>query len=84
MIEQPLLIAYHVNIGFPILDEGAKMISTSKMYVPVDEEARKEAEKFNEFQKLTKGYIEKSYFHDLAADQDGYAYATVINRNLLG
>ena len=82
-IRQPILIAYHINIGFPVLDKGSKLVCTSRMYVPVNEEARKDAEKFDEFHMPAKGYIEKSYFHDLAADKDGYAYSAIINRTLL-
>ena len=81
--EQPLMILYHINIGFPIVDEGSRLISTSRMYVPRDQEALKDAEKFDIFHKPMKGYAEKVYFHDMMADEDGYAYAAIINNNLL-
>ena len=82
-VEQPLMIMYHINIGFPIIADGSRFISTSRLYVPRDEEARKDAEKYDQIHGPIKGYKEKVYFHDLAVDEDGYAYAAVINKSLL-
>jgi hypothetical protein len=82
--KQPLMIIYHMNFGFPILDSNSKLVSTSYLYFPRDAEAKAGAEKFNEFQNPTKGFNEKVYIHDLLADKDGYAYSAVINKKLLG
>ena len=82
-IRQPLMILYHINIGFPIVADGSRFISTSRLYVPRDEEARKDAEKYDQIHEPAKEYREKVYFHDLAVDEDGYAYAAVVNEKLL-
>jgi len=81
--KQPLMILYHMNFGFPILDANSKMVSTSHLYFPRDSEAKAGAEKFNEFQNPTKGFNEKVYIHDLLTDKDGYAYSAIINEKLL-
>ncbi len=81
---QPLMILYHVNIGFPVLEDGSSLISTSCLYVPRDDEARAEAESFDRFHQPMSGYKEKVYFHDVLADDDGYSYAAVVNEKLLG
>jgi hypothetical protein len=81
---QPLMIIYHMNFGFPILDSNSKLVSTSHLYFPRDAEAKADAEKFDEFQNPTKGFNEKVYIHDLLADKDGYAYSAIINKKLLG
>ncbi|MGC8912204.1 MAG: aldose 1-epimerase family protein [Nitrososphaeria archaeon] len=80
---QPLMIIYHINLGFPILDENSRLVSTSKTYLPRDEEARENAENFDRFQPPTKGYREKVYIHDLAVDGEGYAHAAIINDKLM-
>ncbi|MEM3872080.1 MAG: aldose 1-epimerase family protein [Nitrososphaeria archaeon] len=80
---QPLMIIYHINLGFPILDENSRLISTSQTVLPRDEEAKKNAENFDKFQPPTKGYREKVYIHNLVADEEGYAYAALINDNLM-
>ncbi|MEM2238858.1 MAG: aldose 1-epimerase family protein [Candidatus Bathyarchaeia archaeon] len=81
--DQPLMILYHFNFGFPLIDENAYLISTSKLYVPRDVYAEEEAEKYDRFQHPTRGFREKVYFHDMEVDSDGYAYAGIINEKLL-
>jgi len=80
---QPLMILYHVNIGFPVLDNGSSLVSTSRLCVPRDDEAKVNAEKFSEFHEPTSGYKEKVYFHDMLADAEGYAYSAIVNEKLL-
>jgi len=80
---QPLMILYHVNIGFPVVDDGSRFITTSRLYVARDDDARAEAEKFDEFHRPTSGYKEKVYFHDMLTDGAGYAYSAIVNEKLL-
>ncbi|MCD6562640.1 MAG: aldose 1-epimerase family protein [Thermoproteales archaeon] len=79
---QPLMILYHINIGFPILDEGSYLVSTSIKVAARDDEAKEKIEEFNIFHKPVKGYREKVYFHELVGDREKYAYAAIINENL--
>jgi len=79
---QPLMIIYHINLGFPILDENSRLVSTSQTLLPRDEDAREGAEDFDRFQPPTKGFKEKVYIHDLAADKEGYAYTALVNDRL--
>jgi len=79
---QPLMILYHINIGFPILDEGSRLVSTTTKIVARDDEARKGQEEYDLFHGPVKGYKEKVYFHDLETDNEGYAYAAIINDDL--
>ncbi len=80
---QPLMVLYHFNFGFPLVDEYAYLVSTSRLYVPRDRDAEEGAEKYDRFQSPTKGFREKVYFHDVAVDGDGYAYAGVVNEKLM-
>ena len=79
---QPLMVLYHFNFGFPVVDEGARVVLTSRLYVPRDEEAMVGAERFDELHAPVRGYREKVYFHDMAADEEGYAYAGIVNEAL--
>lgn len=79
---QPLMILYHFNLGFPLVDENAYLVSTSRLYVPRDRDAEEEADKYDRFQRPTRGFKEKVYFHDMTVDSDGYAYAAVVNEKL--
>jgi len=80
---QPLMILYHLNIGFPIVDDGSSLLSTSRLYVPRDDEARTDAERFDEFHQPISGYKEKVYFHEMLTDAEGYAYSAIVNEKLL-
>jgi len=81
---QPLMILYHINIGFPIVDNGSKFISTTRTFVPRDLEALEDAENFANMHDPKSGYREKVYFHDMLTDDDGNVYSAIVNKNLLG
>jgi hypothetical protein len=73
---------YHINIGFPAVDEGARLISPSRSAQPRDAEAEAGKEDYPRFQAPTGGYQEKVYFHDLATDADGYTQTAIANPTL--
>ena len=80
---QPLMVLYHFNFGFPLVDEDAYLVSTSKLYVPRDKDAEESAEKFDRFQRPTKGFREKVYFHEMVSDDENYAYAAIFNSRIM-
>jgi len=79
--KEPFMILYHINIGFPVVDDGSRLVSTSTKYVPRDEEAWKGHEQFDILQGPTEGFQEKVYLHDVKIDDDGFAYAGIVNEN---
>ena len=79
-----MMILYHINIGFPVVDDGSTLVSTSRLHVPRDDEAKGEAERFYQFHRPMSGYKEKVYFHDMLADAEGYAHSAIVNEELLG
>ncbi|MBS7649339.1 aldose 1-epimerase family protein [Candidatus Bathyarchaeota archaeon] len=81
---QPLMILYHINIGFPLLEEGSRFLSTTDYFVPRDQEASEGAEGFMSVHEPRPDYREKVYFHSMLTDSDGNAYAAVVNDKLLG
>jgi len=81
---QPLMILYHINIGFPLLDKGARFLSTTRCFVPRDRDALEDAEDFAKIHEPRPDYREKVYFHNMLCDKDGNAYAAIINDRLLG
>ncbi|MCD6510373.1 MAG: aldose 1-epimerase family protein [Thermoprotei archaeon] len=81
---QPFMILYHFNIGFPIVDAGSRLVTTSIRYVPRDEEAWEGVEEFDVFQAPTEGFRERVYFHDMLPDKNGFVYAGLINERFRG
>jgi hypothetical protein len=80
--ESPFCILYHINPGFPLLDEGTELIVSSRKMLPYDEYS---AENCDDAYRLTApqaNFKEENFLHLMAADKDGYGYAAMINREL--
>jgi len=78
----PFVILYHINAGFPLVDLGTRLISTSVSVSPRDEEAEKGKEEFNVMSEPVAGYREKVYFHKMKSDPEGYAHGALVNARL--
>ncbi len=74
------MMLYHLNGGFPAVDEGTQIVAPFLKTEPRDDEAKIGQEKFFKFQSPTPGFKEKVYYHDVAADKDGYVYSALINK----
>ncbi len=75
----PLMVLYHINIGFPILDNSAELIEPKAKVWARDEEAEKGKKDFNRFCEPVKGYSEQVFFHDIKEDGRGFGNAAIIN-----
>lgn len=78
--EQMLL--YHVNIGFPALDDGSELLAPTLKATPRDAEAEQGQEEYARMHGPAAGYHEKAYIHDLAAGADGWTQTAIVNRAL--
>jgi hypothetical protein len=76
----PHMYLYHINIGFPIVDEDSILLSASADTTPRDAEAVVDAENYYKFQAPTPGYKEKVYYHEMKTDENGYAYSALVNK----
>ncbi len=77
-----ITVLYHVNAGFPLLDDGAYLAVSGREVLPYTEESATGLDEHLHFSAPLPAYREQNFLHTLAADGDGYAYAAVINRNL--
>ncbi|HZO87129.1 MAG TPA: aldose 1-epimerase family protein [Chthonomonadaceae bacterium] len=73
------MILYHINLGFPVVNDGARLVAPTVSAVPRDADADAKKERYAQFQPPEAGYRETVYFHDLAADTSGRVTAAVIN-----
>lgn len=80
--KEPLMLLYHFNMGYPLLDEDAAFITASKVVRPRDEESKKGTADCNVFQKPTPGFSEQVFFHDLQTDRKGNTCAALVNEKL--
>jgi len=78
----PHMYLQHINLGFPVVDEGARLLIPSLEVIPRDEEAEKGKENYDRFEAPVKGYAEKCYYHVLASNAEGYSCAAIVNPNV--
>ena len=78
----PLMLLYHINLGWPLLDEGAALMLNAQESKPRDAEAIKGMETATKIPAPIAGYKEQVFFHDLVPDWSGFASALLANRRL--
>lgn len=69
--EEPFEILYHMNMGYPLLDEDSIVKIISDEITPRNEHAAEDIENCLKMEKPTAGYEERCYYHKMTAD--GYA-----------
>ena len=69
---EPYEILYHMNMGYPLLDEDSVIEIRSAEVVPRNEHAATELSKWMHMQRPTAGYEECCYYHKFA-DKEGRA-----------
>jgi hypothetical protein len=76
----PLMILYHINLGFPFLDETSDLLAEAHAVEPRDADAEAGLQDWMRFQKPTAGYAEQVFYHDLPADENGWANVRLVNQ----
>lgn len=66
---------YHINVGEPLLSEGAKFNTASPKIVARNERAAEDLSTWDSYQKPTTGYEEQVYFSQSQPDSTGWATA---------
>jgi len=61
----PLMVLYHVNLGYPLVAAGARLDTPHALVVPRDAEARAGAATWAEYGPATPRFAEQVYFHHL-------------------
>ena len=79
---EPLMLLYHFNLGYPLLDEDAILLSPSRTVVPRDAEASKGTHNWQQMQPPTQAYSEQVFYHDLKTDSDGNTCVAIVNKRL--
>ncbi len=69
---EPFEILYHMNMGYPLLDEDSVITIPSAEVTPRDAHAAEDLGNWMHMQKPTPGYQERCYYHRFA-DQTGRA-----------
>lgn len=79
--KSPLMILYHINIGYPIVDKYSKLLVGRSIVIPRDKEAKKGIKEYSNFSEPISRYKEQVFFHDIKADAEGYSNIAIANSN---
>lgn len=77
--QEPLMILYHFNLGYPLLDGCSYMVAPTVDIDPRGPEAVAGVKEHNKFQEPSRGYKEQVFYHTLRADAEGKTFAALIN-----
>ena len=79
---QPLMLLYHINFGYPIVDRDTVLVQSKTSVKSRDEEAQKGLNTFNVFSDPTPDYKEQVFYHDMQPDVNGFVTACLYNKSL--
>ncbi|MBM4435701.1 MAG: aldose 1-epimerase family protein [Actinobacteria bacterium] len=77
---EPMLIMYHMNTGYPIIDQGARLHVRSRSRRPWNEHSARTEAQWAEHAGPTAGWQPQVWVHDLEAAPDGTVHAALVNR----
>jgi hypothetical protein len=82
--QQPLMMLYHFNFGFPLLGPNARVVGPIRQTVGRNEEASRDrgVEEALVVPEPIPEYQEKVFFHTLAADGKGESFIALLNRDI--
>ena len=73
-------ILYHVNPGYPVLDEGARLHLRSRSRRPMDDHAAAHESDWSVYREPVEGWVHQVYIHDVEAADDGQVNVALVNR----
>ena len=78
----PLEILYHINIGYPFLDEDTKLSINSNLVEARNEHAKLDIKNWKSMHKPEANYEEKCYYHRFKKDGQVEVYQPKLNKGL--
>lgn len=80
--ESPLMMIYHMNFGYPLLDKEAKLYLTADTCFPTSTWAEESLNQIGCIGAPDNEYKARAYNHTVSADPEGFAYASILNEKL--
>jgi Domain of unknown function (DUF4432) len=75
----PHMYLYHVNVGFPVVDEGSQLLVPATAVEPRGDYS---PDGYDVVHGPSAGYVEQVFEHELAAEPDGSVPVAIVNREL--
>jgi Domain of unknown function (DUF4432) len=81
-VKAPLMLAYHINIGFPLLDEDSELISSSVEMEPITDDREAALANYARYGPPQHDWQPTVLVHRVRANADGWARTAFVNRRL--
>jgi hypothetical protein len=78
----PHMLAYHVNVGFPMLDDGSQLVSSQRQVEPMTEDSADAVDDYASYGPPRGDWQAKVLVHRPRADVDGWAETALVNPRL--
>ena len=75
----PHMLLYHVNVGWPVVDEGSELLVPA---TAVEPRGNHPVEGYRTFAPPAAGFVEQVFEHEVAAEPDGCVPVAIVNRRL--
>jgi galactose mutarotase-like enzyme len=72
----PFMILYHFNVGFPLIQQGTRLMSSGQVYAR-NEQAMPGLPNWPLYNAPSASYLEQVFFHHVHADTAGYSVAAL-------
>lgn len=79
---EPLMLLYHINIGYPLLAEGTELLVPTRSVTPRDAASAGHERDWNRMDPPKENEPEYVFIHEPVADREGNVIAAVLNENL--
>jgi len=77
--KSPLMILYHINIGYPVLDKHSKLLIGKTKITPANEISKQNITRYSEYWDPIHNFSEHLYYHDVEPDNDGNVNVALVN-----
>ena len=80
---EPLMLLYHINMGYPFLDENTRLYIPTKKVTPRDDAARGHEEEYSRMDPPRENEPEYVFIHEMKKErEDGRTTVLVVNEGL--
>lgn len=80
--DEPLMLLYHINLGYPFLDEGTKLYATSKGVTARDEDSKGHEDEWDVMDAPKDNEPEYVFIHEPWPDEAGNMCVIAVNEGL--
>ncbi len=81
-MRQPFEILYHMNMGYPLLDEDSRVEIPSVRVTPRDDHAAEDIENWMHMVRPEAGYVERCYYHQFDGEGKASIYQPKLEQGL--